>query len=46
MSAEQVDSYLRDLESSLHFSVDRPLPRALVKKLMTVRLADAGLPLR
>jgi uncharacterized protein YdhG (YjbR/CyaY superfamily) len=27
-------------KSSLHFPVDRPLPKALVKKLITVRLAD------
>ena len=33
-------------KSSLHFSIDRPLPKALVKKLITVRLADAGLPPR
>lgn len=30
-------------KSSLHFSIDDPLPKALVKKLITVRLADAGL---
>jgi uncharacterized protein YdhG (YjbR/CyaY superfamily) len=29
-------------KSSLHFPVDRPLPRALVKKLIKVRLAQAG----
>jgi uncharacterized protein YdhG (YjbR/CyaY superfamily) len=29
-------------KSSLHFPVDRPLPKALVKKLIGVRLADAG----
>ncbi len=28
-------------KSSLHFAVDRPLPRALVEKLIAVRLADA-----
>ena len=29
-------------KSSLHFPVDRPLPKALVKKLIAVRLADVG----
>jgi uncharacterized protein YdhG (YjbR/CyaY superfamily) len=29
-------------KSSLHFPVDRPLPKALVKKLIATRLADAG----
>jgi uncharacterized protein YdhG (YjbR/CyaY superfamily) len=29
-------------KSSLHFPVDRPLPKALVKKLIRVRLAEAG----
>ena len=29
-------------KSSLHFPVDRPLPEALVKKLIRVRLADVG----
>lgn len=29
-------------KSSLHFPIDRPLPKALVKKLIAVRLADAG----
>ena len=33
-------------KSSLHFPVDRPLPKALVEKLISVRLADAGLPAR
>lgn len=28
-------------KSSLHFAVDRPLPKALVRKLVEVRLADA-----
>ena len=31
-------------KSSLHFSVDRPLPKALVQKLVDVRLAEAGSP--
>ena len=29
-------------KSSLHFPVDRPLPRALVEKLIEVRLAQVG----
>jgi len=29
-------------KSSLHFPVDHPLPKALVKKLIGVRLADVG----
>ncbi len=29
-------------KSSLHFPVDRPLPKALVEKLISVRLAEAG----
>jgi len=29
-------------KSSLHFPVDRPLPKALVKKLIRMRLADVG----
>jgi uncharacterized protein YdhG (YjbR/CyaY superfamily) len=29
-------------KSALHFPVDRPLPKALVKKLVGVRLADAA----
>jgi uncharacterized protein YdhG (YjbR/CyaY superfamily) len=29
-------------KSSLHFPVDRPLPKALVGKLIRVRLADGG----
>jgi uncharacterized protein YdhG (YjbR/CyaY superfamily) len=29
-------------KSSLHFPVDRPLPKELVKKLIRVRLADVG----
>lgn len=31
-------------KGSLHFSADRPLPRALVARLLTVRMAQAGLP--
>lgn len=33
-------------KSSLHFPVDRPLPKALVKQLIAVRLAEAGLASR
>jgi uncharacterized protein YdhG (YjbR/CyaY superfamily) len=29
-------------KGSLHFAVDRPLPKVLVKKLVAVRLADAA----
>ena len=29
-------------KSALHFPVDRPLPKALVKKLIEVRLGDAA----
>lgn len=29
-------------KSSLHFAVDQPLPKPLVKKLIEMRLADAG----
>ena len=29
-------------KSALHFPVDRPLPKRLVKRLIAVRLADAG----
>jgi uncharacterized protein YdhG (YjbR/CyaY superfamily) len=29
-------------KSSLHFPVDQPLPKVLVKKLITVRLAEVG----
>jgi uncharacterized protein YdhG (YjbR/CyaY superfamily) len=29
-------------KSSLHFPVDRPLPKALVKKLITMRLAESS----
>jgi uncharacterized protein YdhG (YjbR/CyaY superfamily) len=29
-------------KSALHFAVDRPLPKSLVKKLIAVRLAEGG----
>jgi uncharacterized protein YdhG (YjbR/CyaY superfamily) len=40
--ADELEAYTRT-KSSLHFPVDRPLPAALVRKLITVRIADAGL---
>jgi uncharacterized protein YdhG (YjbR/CyaY superfamily) len=40
--ADQLEGYTRT-KSSLHFLVDRPLPKALVEKLIALRLADAGL---
>jgi uncharacterized protein YdhG (YjbR/CyaY superfamily) len=43
--AEELEGYTIT-KSSLHFSIDRPLPEALVKKLIAARLADAGLPSR
>jgi uncharacterized protein YdhG (YjbR/CyaY superfamily) len=39
--ADELDGYAMT-KSSLHFPVDRPLPRALVKKLIKVRLAQVG----
>jgi uncharacterized protein YdhG (YjbR/CyaY superfamily) len=41
--ADELDGYAKT-KSSLHFPIDRPLPKALVEKLIAVRLADAGLP--
>ena len=38
--ADELDGYTMT-KSSLHLHVDRPLPKALVKKLIAVRLADA-----
>ena len=43
--ADELDGYTMT-KSSLHFAVDRPLPKLLVKKLLAIRLADAGLPPR
>jgi uncharacterized protein YdhG (YjbR/CyaY superfamily) len=37
--ADELEGYART-KSSLHFPVDRPLPKSLVKKLITMRLAD------
>ena len=39
--AEELDGYAMT-KSSLHFAVDHPLPRALVKKLIKMRLAQIG----
>ena len=38
---DELDGYTMT-KSSLHFPVDRPLPKPLVKKLIAVRLAEAG----
>lgn len=43
--ADQLDGYTMT-KSSLHFPIDRPLSKALVERLIAVRLADAGLSLR
>ena len=39
--ADELEGY-KMTKSSLHFPVDRPLPKALVKKLIAVRLANRG----
>ena len=39
--ADELDGYVMT-KGSLHFPVDRPLPRDLVEKLLRVRLAQAG----
>ncbi len=39
--SEELEGYTLT-KSSLHFPIDRPLPRALVRKLISVRLAEAG----
>ena len=39
--ADELDGYTWT-KSSLHFAVDRPLPKALVKKLIRARVAEAG----
>ena len=41
--ADQLAGYTMT-KSSLHFPVDRPLPKALVRKLIAARLAEIGLP--
>ena len=38
--ADELDGYTMT-KGSLHFAVDRPLPKLLVKKLLAIRLADA-----
>jgi uncharacterized protein YdhG (YjbR/CyaY superfamily) len=40
--SDELEGY-KMTKSSLHFAIDQPLPKALVKKLIAVRLADAGL---
>jgi len=39
--ADELEGY-KMTKSSLHFPVDCPLPKALVKKLIAVRLANRG----
>jgi uncharacterized protein YdhG (YjbR/CyaY superfamily) len=39
--ADQLAGYTMT-KSSLHFPVDRPLPKALVRELIATRLADCG----
>jgi uncharacterized protein YdhG (YjbR/CyaY superfamily) len=41
--ADELDAYTMT-KSSLHFAVDRPLPKPLVKKLLAIRLADGRQP--
>lgn len=41
--ADELEGYTMT-KSSLHFSIDRSLPKALVERLITVRLENAGLP--
>ena len=38
--AEETEGYA-STKGSLHFSIDRPLPRALVRKLLATRMAEA-----
>jgi uncharacterized protein YdhG (YjbR/CyaY superfamily) len=40
--ADQLEGYAMT-KSSLHFPVDRPLPKALVSELIATRLAEVGL---
>lgn len=40
--ADELDGFTMT-KSSLHFPIDRPLPKALVTKLIAARLADADL---
>lgn len=39
--SDELEGY-KMTKSSLHFAVDQPLPKPLVKKLIETRLADAG----
>jgi uncharacterized protein YdhG (YjbR/CyaY superfamily) len=39
--ADDLDGYTMT-KGALHFPIDRPLPKALVKKLIAVRLEEAG----
>ena len=39
--AKETEGYTKT-KSSLHFAVDRPLPKKLVKKLLDVRIAEAS----
>jgi uncharacterized protein YdhG (YjbR/CyaY superfamily) len=39
--AEQLAGYTRT-KSALHFAVDQPLPPALIRKLLDVRMREAG----
>jgi uncharacterized protein YdhG (YjbR/CyaY superfamily) len=39
--ADELEGYTMT-KSALHFPVDRPLPKALVQRLIAVRLADAA----
>ena len=41
--ADELDGYTMT-KGSLHFAVDRPLPKLLVKKLLAIRLADGRQP--
>ena len=43
--ADELQGYAMT-KSALHFPVDRPLPKALVKKLISVRLAETSRPSR
>ncbi len=43
--AEETEGYTKT-KGSLHFPVDRPLPRRLVKKLLDARMAEAFGPRR
>jgi uncharacterized protein YdhG (YjbR/CyaY superfamily) len=43
--ADELEGYTMT-KSALHFPVDRPLPKTLVKKLIAVRLAEAPPPPR